>query len=86
MKTDLTSEPSPMYIGSIDGNFRERHISLVPYVPGLEAICGQQVKVTRAAPWRMAVTSATCPTCRARGIEIAGRLWADGRPPRGGRT
>ena len=77
MKSDVIVDRGPMYIGTIDNDFRERHISLVPYIPGLEAICGQQLRTTRPGPRRAVITSATCPACRARGIEIAGPEWAD---------
>lgn len=77
MKTNVSFDRSPMYIGVADDDLGERHISLVPYVPDLEAFCGQRVRATRPGPWRAVVISATCPICRARGMEAARRLWKE---------
>jgi len=78
----LTAEPMldriSMYIGFSDADGRERHVSLVPYVPGLEAMCGQQLRTTRRGLWRAVVSAATCRTCGVRGVEVAHRA-LDGR-------
>jgi hypothetical protein len=60
----------PMYVAVASANAAARHISFVPYVPGVEAICGQPVRSTAPVQWMVAVQVATCPVCKARGVSF----------------
>ncbi|WAX58355.1 hypothetical protein M6B22_06210 [Jatrophihabitans cynanchi] len=62
-----------LYIAFAEGAPADRHVSAVPLVAGLEALCGYPVIATSApTPWRHAIAAATCPACQRAAIAVAG--------------
>lgn len=65
-----TTDHGLLYIGTTRSDPTERHLSLVPYFHGMEAVCGHLVGGTRAVPSHAAVAATTCQTCRGSGMKI----------------
>jgi hypothetical protein len=77
---EITNRPAKgdeMYIGLVGADQTERHISLVPYFPDIEAICGQRVTATYGTPWRDALSITTCPRCRTQCHRLAQKIIVD---------
>jgi hypothetical protein len=54
-----------VYLGYVDAACRERHLTLVPAVYGLEAFCTAQIVATSPPSIvRDALNTANCDTCR----------------------
>ncbi|GAB2458820.1 hypothetical protein GCM10027265_04990 [Jatrophihabitans fulvus] len=67
LQTALLPDVTPLYVGYDDVELR--HISLVPYMPGLEAVCGEPLRRTaHPGPWRAVIGAVTCPACRGIGV------------------
>ena len=55
------------YVGFVDARHSERHLSLVPMVSGLDAVCGAPLaSTTPSMPGADVVGTTTCPRCRVR--------------------
>ena len=59
----LSDQPA-VYVAFTAAGTSERHVSLIPHVPGLEALCGQPVVETRRVSWTFALAATTCLSCR----------------------
>jgi hypothetical protein len=64
-----------VYIGNAlagPGGPATRHITLVPHLPGVDALCGVPLVEARPGTLREALLSVVCPECRSRATTSAG--------------
>lgn len=66
-----SSSGGPLYLGLVEPATADRHITLVPHMPGLEAICGQRVSKTRNGDWRAVISMATCQPCKVEALRLS---------------
>lgn len=60
-----THQEATLYLGRQTDNHPHRHLSVIPLLPGLEAMCGRPLAATsRPLAWSQAIALATCPSCR----------------------
>jgi hypothetical protein len=60
-----TPHDATLYLARQTDDHPHRHLSAVPLLPGLEAMCGQPLTATsRPLTWSQAISLATCPGCR----------------------
>lgn len=68
-----TSRDLEVYVGRIATAPQERHLTTVPYLVGLDALCGQSVQATsQPREWRQALNASTCGACSRALLTIVG--------------
>ena len=73
-------EQTSLYLGRAGQQEGELHLSAIPFISGLDALCGQPLSAPSSSPipWRQTISLTTCSACYGRANQFMGIVGATG--------